>query len=271
MKKLRACIPLLCLCLSISISACQSSDNNTSVTAAPQNSLSTAAKNDSEQQSVTEHAAEDSPTETEVNAEKRGLPEGVVLSSAGNLTITDEEPDEVVYSEDGIWLYAQFNDFIYASEPDEAEFQKYRTGDILCGLTVKSANFVFVNMYMDNEYHDSCRVNSRASFDGSVTVTGTLHIAKDDGANLLYKENDILFTPDEPVFPIMGGFFEGENFYDVFCGNINDEDLCGDVKELTVGENIRANITVSDISLIVEMGTPVSGRAYCKIDSLELL
>lgn len=273
MKKLNK-RTLAALFLSVTLTACQkvSDLKNVSDTSAPQISETTTPENTSEPHSGTEPQPEESSAETEASAEeKRGLPEGIVLSITDGLTVS-EKPDQVTYGEDGVWFSASFEDFIYASEPFESEFKKYGIGDTICGLALRSASFNFINMYMDNEYHDGgCRINSYASFNGTLTLTGTLSIAEEDGANTLIKKNDILFTPDEAVFPRMGGFYEGENLYMVFCGNLNDEELCEDVKALAPGAAVRVEAVLSDISLIVERGVPVSGRAYCKIDGFELL
>lgn len=82
-----------------------------------------------------------------------------------------------------------------------------------------------------------------------------------------------MFVPDEEnIFPRLGGLFKGEEkFYYVFCGNLDDEKLCDKVKELAAGDEVRAEITVSDISIGAETGVPISGQIHCKIDSAKFL
>lgn len=183
MKKFkRIAFSLICICLMLSLTSCQNGNNgkNASVnTSSPQSSESTPHESNSQQQTDTEKISEETTSETEEpHNEKKRLPEGVVLSGIG-FTVTDEEPNEVTYGDDGIWQIASFENFIYASEPNETEFKKYRIGDTVGGLTVKSAGFSFANMCLDNDYHEEgCRVNSHAVFDGTLTLSGTLIVAE---------------------------------------------------------------------------------------------
>ena len=265
---------LLYTCLAITLAACQKGDNsqNSPTEAAAPSAQTNISVPKEETKQDTEGSTASEPTETLENSEKRGLPEGVVLSGI-DFTVTDEEPDDVTYGEDGIWWSAAFEDFVYASEPGETELKKYRVGDTLIGLPIKSAGFSFMNMYMDNDYHESGgRVNSSVTLDGTLTLTGTLSVVEED-SELIFNKGDIMFSPDEEnIFPRLGGLFEGEEkYYFVFCGNLEDEELCEEVKELAAGDEARAEITVSDISIGAQMGVPISGRIDCKIDSAKFL
>lgn len=127
MKKLiKFTFPLLCICLSLT--ACQNYNNSKNI--ATSTSTLAVQTNESAPKEKTEQNTEEIAPETaEISetSEKNELPEGVVLSGT-DFTVTDEEPDNVTYGDDGVWQTAYFNDFVYASEPGETKLKKYRAG-----------------------------------------------------------------------------------------------------------------------------------------------
>ncbi len=198
-------------------------------------------------------------------AEVRTLPDGVELRIEGNI-LNSDDITKVTLSENDIWSTAKFEGFAYMSEPSAVEFKRYDEGDEICGLKVASAYNVFGNDYLDNENHEGFHCTSTAVFEGTLTITGTLTVAKEDGINLIYKKGDIMFTPDSEVFPIINGLPDNK-YYCVYCGNIDG--ALPEIAELTAGEEYEAEITVSDIELYSAM--PVDACVYCTIDSIMLL
>lgn len=200
------------------------------------------------------------------NVSRNSLPENVVISIWGH-TLSDNDITEINFSENGVWSLAKYEGFVYLLDPAENGFKKYIVGDEICGLKLTSAHNIFSNDYLDNEYHEEYRCTSIAELEGTLTMTGTLTIAADDEANLMAKKGDIIFSPKESVFPIISGLPEN-TYYVILCGNINDN-VIPELLQLPLGEEVDANITVSDITLYSAM--PVDTSVRCKIDSIDLL
>lgn len=200
------------------------------------------------------------------NIYQNSLPENVVINILGH-TLSDNDITEINFSENGVWNLAKYEGFVYLSDPAENDFKKYIVGDEICGLKLTSAHNIFSNDYLDNEYHEEYRCTSIAELEGTLTMTGTLTIAADDEANLMAKKGDIIFSPKESVFPIISGLPEN-TYYVILCGNINDN-VIPELLQLPLGEEVDANITVSDITLYSAM--PVDTSVRCKIDSIDLL
>lgn len=278
MKKITVfTLSLFFICTILLLTACQNGNNKESL-GTSESTLSVQSVESTEKEETEQEARQGTERENhtaeaeETTAVKNKLPEGVVLSGV-DFTVTDEEPNEVTYGSDGIWRYASFDDFVYAAEPVEAELKKYRVGDTLIGLTIKSAHFSFLNMHMDNEPHSGGgRVNSGVRLDGTLTLTGSL-AAETEDSPLIFKKGDIIFTPDEEnIFPSLGGLFEGEeNHYMIFCGNLEERDTFEELKALASGESVRAEITVSDIAIDAAMGVPISATIECEIDEVTFL
>lgn len=284
MKKLKkVLLPLTCLCTVTLLTSCRSADNNTEFTSdtASLMSLQTSIKEEiSESPSISsldesENSAAITEETSAVSDESQILPENVVLSDPwGKFSITDDNPDHVSYDKNGIWQTATFDNLVYASLPGETEFKKYAAGDKMGDFTVKSCGMSFMNLYLDNDFHDGYRLNSSASLEETSVLIGTLTIAEEEEPCLVNRKNDILFTPDqeeESILARLGGMADEEKYYDFSCGNKDDDNLKADFSEIPPGESVRVKITVSDIILSAEVGVPVTGRINCKIESLEML
>ncbi len=206
------------------------------------------------------------PEDKTSSAEQKSLPAGVEFSIEGN-KLSRDDITKVTFGENDIWNTAKFDGFAYMTEPSEIDFKRYNTGDEICGLKVTAAYNVFGNDYLDNENHESFRCTSIADLEGTLMLTGTLTVDKEDELNQLYKKGEIIFTSDREVFPIISGLPDNK-YYCVRCGNINDGAL-PEIAELTAGEEYKVEITVSDIELYSAM--PVEACVYCAIDSITLL
>lgn len=194
------------------------------------------------------------------------LPENVAINILGN-DLSNDNLTEISFSESGVWGIAKYEGFAYMAEPSKSDFKRYNIGDTICGLTLTSAQNIFGNDYLDNEYHEKYRCTSIANLEGTLTMTGTLTIMGDDDANFLIKKGDILFYPEEDVFPIINGLPDNQYYY-VLCGNINDN-VIPELLQLPIDEEINVKINVSDIMLYSAM--PVDAYVQCKIDNIDLL
>lgn len=207
--------------------------------------------------------SETAPSETD---SQHSLPENVILNILGHI-LSNKDLTEINFGENGVWSSAKYDGFVYMAETSENDFKKYNIGDKICGLKLTSARNIFGNDYLDNENHEEYHCTSIAEFDGTLTMTGTLTIAEEDGANLMTKKGDIIFSPEENIFPIISGLPDNR-YYNILCGNINDN-VISKLMQLPLGEKINAKVTVSDIMLYSAM--PVDANVRCKIDHIDLL
>ncbi len=215
------------------------------------------------------HTEETSPSESTSheaeNFSHNSLPKEVIINILGH-ELSKNDITEINFNENGVWSWVEFEGFVYLAEPTENDFKKYNIGDEICGLKLTSACNIFGNDYLDNEYHDGYRCTSTAEFEGTLTMTGILTIAEEDGENLTTKKGDIIFFPQKNTFPIISGL-PNNQYYSIRCGNIS-EDVISDLLKLPSGEEINAKITVSNIRLYSAM--PVDAYVQCKIDNIDL-
>lgn len=214
----------------------------------------------------TDGTANSESTSQEIdNVSQNSLPENVVISISGH-TLSNNDLTEINFNESGVWSLAKYEGFVYMAEPSKSDFKKYNIDDEICGLKLTSACNIFSNDYLDNEYHEEYRCTSVAEFEGTLTMTGILTIAKEDEVNFMTKKGDIIFFPERDVFPIISGL-QNNQYYSILCGNINDNAIA-ELLQLPLGEEINAKITVSKIMLYSAM--PVDANVQCEIDSIDL-
>lgn len=214
----------------------------------------------------TDGTANSESTSQEIeNVSQNSLPENVVISISGH-TLSNNDLTEISLSESGVWSLAKYEGFVYMAEPSKSDFKKYNIGDEICGLKLSSARNIFSNDYLDNEYHEEYRCTSIAEFEGTLTMTGILTIAEEDEVNLMTKKGDIIFFPQEDVFPIISGL-PNNQYCRILCENINDN-VIPELLQLPLGKEINAKITVSNIMLYSAM--PVDANVQCEIDSIDL-
>lgn len=160
--------------------------------------------------------------------------------------------------------------FIGAPEKSNAEFKKYRTGDSVCGLTVKSAQTSF-SVYTESSHPERYFSSGEVFFEGSLEMTGYLVILTDDEYAVGF-EGDIIFFPDNEsqILPILnynniseedgvyssypstcrtsGGFTYQSEYTFGSCGNISEYDsaMFAAVEHNTP---TRVKVTVDEISM----------------------
>lgn len=163
------------------------------------------------------------------------------------------------------------NSFEGSPEESSAEYKRYKTGDEICGLTVKEAYVYFSNKESSEPFDGQYFNGGSVSFEGEKKLTGYIIILSED----LYGiggTGDIIFIPDKdsqtlPVlnynvsdaekgiysnilsFAVTVGTFSYKNEYrNISCGNIDSYESSWFLGE-EHNKPIKVSVTLEDIGI----------------------
>lgn len=273
-----------------------------------------------EEDTATEDTTTEDTTETteEITLDRADYPDNL-YGPNGDKISPDEITEISIHSLEEGWTYAKCDGFTYLAEPtgisyniaenadlydsennvflgspeeSPAVFKRYSVGDSICGLTVKSAEARFSELYGFGKIHrDGCFTGSEVTFEGSLELTGYLVILTEDEYAVGFV-GDIIFIPDNEsqILPIMnytnvseekgvcsnrlkwcynaGGFIFKSEYPFAECGNIGSYNSA---LFAAVEHNVptRVKITVDEISMSSNIDW--FSNLYMRIEDIDII